>query len=95
MPRTPRRSWLRAAAAVARRPDLWATALRQASRTAAHGWWRRPPFLPLPDRAYLRFRLETHYGEAGAPRPGDLVTYLEWCRGEQRALAAGRRGSHR
>lgn len=59
------------------------------------GWWRRPPYLPLPDRAYLRFRLETQYGEGGAPRPGDLVTYLDWCRAEERALAAGRRGSHR
>jgi hypothetical protein len=45
-------------------------------------WWRRPPFLPLPDRSYLRFRLETQYGGGRAPDPADLVTYLEWCRAE-------------
>ena len=69
------------AAAVMRRPDLWTTALRQALRLAARGWWRRPPFLPLPDRAYYRFRLQTQYGDpAHEPDPADLVAYLEWCR---------------
>ena len=95
MPRTPGRSWLRSVAAVALRPDLWLTALRQASRMAPRGWWRRVPFLPLPDRAYLRFRLETQYGEAGAPQPRDLVTYLEWCRAERRADVTSHRGAHR
>ncbi len=75
--------WLAAAvAAVARHPSLWATAVRQAGRLARPGWWRRPPFLPLPDPDYLRFRLETAYGGRGdvAPAPEDLVTYLRWCR---------------
>ena len=41
-----------------------------------------PPFLPLPDRDYLRFRMETAYGGAGdqQPKPADLLTYLRWCR---------------
>jgi hypothetical protein len=48
---------------------------------AARGWWRRPPFLPLPDRDYLRFRLQTQYGDPNhRAEPGDLITYLEWCR---------------
>lgn len=49
---------------------------------APPGWWRRPPFLPLPAPDYLRFRMETAYGGAGdqEPDPGDLVTYLRWCR---------------
>ena len=75
--------WARAAvAAVARRPSLWGTALRQAGVLAEPGWWRRPPFLPLPAPGYLRFRLQTAYGGAGdrAPEPADLVTYLRWCR---------------
>jgi hypothetical protein len=38
------------------------------------------PFLPLPDAGYLRFRLVTAYGDAAAPTPDDLVSYLEWCR---------------
>lgn len=69
-------------AAVARHPELWVTALRQARRLAAPGWWRRPPFLPLPAAAYLRFRLQTAYGGEGTgPIPADdLLAYLRWCR---------------
>ncbi len=77
------------------RPGLWPTALRQAHRTARVGWWHRPPFLPLPDRAYTAFRLETQYGSDGAVAGADLVRYLEWCRAEDAAIAAGRRGGRR
>ena len=79
------RGWVAAVVGVAARPRLWGTALTSAVRLARPRWWRRPPFLPLPDRAYLAFRLETQYGAGGAPKPRDLVTYLEWCR-EQRAI---------
>ena len=70
--------WLRAAALVVARPRLWVPALRQAVRLARPEWWRRPPFLPLPDGDYLRFRFETQYG-SGVPDPSDVVEYLEWC----------------
>jgi hypothetical protein len=71
-----------AVAAVARRPSLWATGVRQVHALAAPGWWRRRPFLPLPAPAYLRFRMQTAYGGDGdrAPDPDDVVTYLRWCR---------------
>lgn len=71
-----------AAVAVLRHPSLWWTAVRQVGRLAAPGWWRRPPFLPLPAPDYLRFRLETVYGGAGERpiAPEDLVHYLRWCR---------------
>ncbi len=73
--------WLRAAAAIAARPGLWPVAMVQLFRLAPSGWWRRPPFLPLPDPAYLRFRLETAYGDpACVPDAHDLVSYLTWCR---------------
>jgi hypothetical protein len=72
--------WIAAGAALAREPDLWATALGQARRLARPQWWRRAPFLPVPDPAYVRFRLDTQYGPAGRPDPEDLVTYLRWCR---------------
>jgi hypothetical protein len=80
----PRRFWFRAGRALARHPSLWGTALRQAGRLSRPEWWRRPPFLPVPDRDYLRFRLETQYGHAGmgAADPDDLVVYLRWCRGK-------------
>jgi hypothetical protein len=64
-------------------------------RTSRPRWWARPPFLPRPDRDYLRFRLETQYGADGAPAPGDLVTYLEWCRAEARANTTKARGTRR
>ena len=78
--------------ALAARPALWGTALRQAGRLARPRWWSRPPFLPLPDPEYLAFRMETQYGARGhAPEPADLVAYLEWCRAQDRDI---RRRSH-
>lgn len=79
--------------ALAAHPTLWPTAARQVARAAPPGWWRRPPFLPLPDREYLRFRFETQYG-AALPEAGvlaaDLVRYLAWVRtgGTERFPAA-------
>ena len=71
-----------AALAVLVRPSLWVTAIRQVFLLAVPGWWRRAPYLPLPDRAYLAFRFRTAYGDAGrGPGPADIVTYLHWCRG--------------
>jgi hypothetical protein len=72
--------WFRAILAVLRRPGLWPTAASQAIRLARPRWWRRFPFLPLPDRDYVRFRLETAYGSSGRPGSDDLVAYLNWCR---------------
>jgi hypothetical protein len=72
---------LRAVVAVVRRPRLWGTAARQVWRLARPGWWRQSPFLPLPDRAYLRFRLETQYGDPEhRAEPDDVLAYLDWCR---------------
>ena len=68
-------------AAVAARPDLWATALRRGARLAPRGWWRRWPPLPAPDRAYLRFRARTAYGDPDhVPEPTDVLNWLQWCR---------------
>jgi len=70
-----------AVGAVARRPSLWATALRQVRVLAVPGWWRHAPHLPVPDPAYLRFRMQTAYGDPDRePEPSDVVTYLHWCR---------------
>jgi len=74
-------SWARLGAAVLRRPDLWATALRQGRRLAAPQWWRHAPFLPVPAPDYLRFRLQTMYGgESPTPEPADVLRWLEWAR---------------
>ena len=72
---------LRAAGAVLRRPTLWAVGVVQLFRLAPSGWWRRWPPLPRPDPDYLRFRLQTQYGDPDRePEPADVVTYLHWCR---------------
>lgn len=73
--------WARVVAAVARRPSLWATALRQARRLAAPGWWHRAPLLPLPAHGYREMRAVTQYGDAHViPKPHDVVHYIVWCR---------------
>lgn len=77
------RWWIATALVVLRHPDLWATAVGTALRLADPRWWRRPPFLPLPDRDYLAFRLETQYGAAD-PDPHDVVPYLRWVRRSNR-----------
>ncbi len=72
---------LTGAVAVLGHPSLWVTAVRQLVRLTPRGWWRRRPFLPVPDTSYLRFRLVTAYGGTGGdPKPEDLLTYLHWCR---------------
>lgn len=76
-----RRGLLTAGAAVARRPGLWPVAARSIGELARPRWWARAPFLPLPDRDWLRFRLVTAYGgDGGSIQADDLVTWLEWRR---------------
>jgi hypothetical protein len=42
-------------------------------------WWRRFPFLPLPARDYVRWRMHTAYGDHDAVPPAeDLVRYARW-----------------
>ena len=79
---SPRRAWP-VARAVGARPRLWPTAVVQVARLARPGWWRRWPPLPVPDPVYLAFRLRTAYGDPSRPlEPADVVTWLEWCRGQ-------------
>ncbi|MEZ5244421.1 MAG: hypothetical protein R2707_04925 [Acidimicrobiales bacterium] len=75
----------RAAAAVVREPGLWVTALVQFRRMIPDGWWRRRPFLPVPDPAMLAFRATTQYGDPAHPlEPDDLIAWLSWCKAENR-----------
>lgn len=62
-----------------RRPRMIPYLVRAAWAFRARGWYRRPPFLPLPPRSYLRWRLETAYGDPDAAPPIDeLERYLIW-----------------
>ncbi|MFI5236124.1 MAG: hypothetical protein ACHQXA_10460 [Gemmatimonadales bacterium] len=44
-------------------------------------WWTRPPFIPLPDPTYLRWRMYTAYGdESAVPPVDDLIHFSRWRR---------------
>jgi len=74
------------AVALLRRPKLLPTAFTQAVRFAPNGWWRRPPWLPLPAAGLIRFRSEAMYGDCGARfKPQDVIVWLEWCRAQNRS----------
>jgi hypothetical protein len=83
------RTWPRLALALAVRalanPALAADLLRVAWRFRARRWYRRPPFLPLPPREYVRWRMHTAYGDHDAIPPAeDVVRYARWV-GRQRS----------
>ena len=79
------RALLAAARAVLSRPSLWGTALVELRRFTPARWWRRRPFLPVPDAALLRFRAVTQYGDpTRPPDPDDVVSWLRWCKSENR-----------
>lgn len=84
------------AVAIVRRPRLWPAAARQARALVPTGWWRRRPFLPVPDRAWLRFRMTTAYGDAGAALDvEDLLTWLAWTDTVRSAPPLGTGGAER
>jgi hypothetical protein len=79
------RGWFRLSLALAfralRSPRVAADLLGVAWRFRARNWWRRPPFLPLPDGEYLRWRMHTAYGDHDAvPPANDVVRYARWSR---------------
>jgi hypothetical protein len=45
-------------------------------------WYAHPPFLPIPPKDYLRWRLETAYGDKSFSnlRWQDIVAYARWHR---------------
>jgi hypothetical protein len=78
-------SWTSLTAALALRalanPRLALDLLRTGWAFRRRRWWTRPPFLPLPDRDYLRWRMLTAYADEGAvPPPEDVVRFARWRR---------------
>ena len=62
-----------------RDPATGVALLRVGWRFRRRGWWRRVPFLPLPDRTYLRWRMHTAYGEHDTVPPAeDVIRYARW-----------------
>ena len=82
---TYRGSWLgltvRLAARALLRPRLALDLLATAWAFRRRRWWARPPFLPLPDREYLRWRMYTAYADEDAiPPADDVVRFATWRR---------------
>ena len=47
----------------------------------ARGWYRKPPFLPLPSRDYMKWRMYTAYGDENAVPPlEDVIRFARWKR---------------
>ena len=79
------RSWLSLTGNLAWRgllnPRLGLDLLRTAWAFRRRQWWKRSPFLPLPDRDYLRWRMYTAYAtEDAVPPVEDVVRFARWRR---------------
>ena len=74
-------TFVRAVGLAFRRPGLIPVLLRMAWRFRAKGWYKRPPFLPLPARGYLEWRMHTAFRDDDAvPGTHELERYVEWVR---------------
>lgn len=83
MERTASGSWWPLAARLTWRglknPRTAAALVRVGWRFRARDWYRRFPFLPLPSREYMRWRMYTAYGDERAVPPADDVErYARW-----------------
>jgi hypothetical protein len=88
-PRSPAapRWWLQSARALAARPDLWWTGVVELRSLTPRRWWRRWPPLPLPDKGWMAFRMETAYGDSKRRPPADdTLAWLSWCRQERAVM---------
>ena len=62
-------------------PRLALDLLRTAWAFRRRLWWTRAPFLPVPDRTYLRWRMYTAYADPDAVPPvEDVVRFARWRR---------------
>lgn len=62
-------------------PRLAVDLLRTAWAFRRRQWWTSAPFVPIPDPAYLRWRMYTAYGDENAVPPlEDVVRFARWRR---------------
>jgi hypothetical protein len=78
-------SWTALAAGLVGRallsPQLAVDLLRTGWAFRRRDWWRKAPFLPVPDGPYLRWRMYTAYGdEAAVPPLEDVIRFARWRR---------------
>jgi len=78
-------SWLGLMARLSARalvsPRLAVDLLRTAWAFRRRDWWRKLPFLPVPDRTYLKWRMYTAYADENAVPPAeDVIRFARWRR---------------
>lgn len=62
-------------------PRLAVDLLRTGWAFRRRHWWARPPFLPVPDPTYLRWRMFTAYAdECAVPPVEDVIAFARWRR---------------
>ena len=67
-----------------RRPPLAIALLKVSWRFRSNSWYRQFPFLPLPDRMYVRWRMYTAYGSHDfIPTAADVERYSLWAVSER------------
>ena len=76
-------SWTKLTLALAwrgiRNPRVASALTRVGWRFRKREWYRKAPFLPLPSREYLRWRMYTAYGsEDFVPPADDVIRYARW-----------------
>ena len=65
-------------------PALGIGLLRVAWRFRSRNWFLRFPFLPLPDRTYVKWRMYTAYGDYDAvPSADEIERYAKWAVNER------------
>jgi hypothetical protein len=75
--------WLKLYYHLARRvlqnPRLALALVQVAWRFRKTDWYKRIPFLPMPDATYIRWRMFTAYGDYNfVPRAADVERYVLW-----------------
>jgi hypothetical protein len=60
-------------------PSLALDLLCVSWRFRSRDWYRRPPFLPIPDQTYMEWRMYTAFGDHHAmPSADDVARYARW-----------------
>lgn len=60
-------------------PATGVALVRVGWRFRSRDWWRRFPFVPVPARDYLKWRMYTAYGDEDIVPPAeDVVRYARW-----------------
>jgi hypothetical protein len=62
-------------------PPLARDLVTVAWRFRRRDWYRRAPFLPVPAREYVAWRMYTAFGDQNAvPTVQDVIRYARWAR---------------